>query len=312
MELRGPEKHVADHGHTLFEEARLLAVISGMTLRKPNFFTTAEWHTIPWETSPRTIRDELCDIMIALPEMLLKQDQLSQKLAHLDSNQDRFASLTEAQEHISRCNLIAQSLREWEQRTLSTCIDQVSAREIYAGPVSLLEVCKNHGYSFFNMVMQFWVTSLVLYTSTWIAYQNTAFAAKIQDPTSFPTLMKLPEIPAWMNPRPIAANLTKCMPHYFAEEAGYWGAQSSTFALGAALHYYAATGGLESTEMRELCSVMKDKKLGMVAGGFLRSMANSMDSIQGDTSNREEHRSMASSWFGTDIFERESTSTMVT
>ena len=46
VELRGPAKHVSGHGHALFENARITAVIHALTLRRPNSFSSASWHTV--------------------------------------------------------------------------------------------------------------------------------------------------------------------------------------------------------------------------------------------------------------------------
>lgn len=295
IELRGPSKHVSHHGHALFEESRLSAIIAGITLRKPNFLSGRAWHTIPWETAPRNLRDELCDIMIALPDVLFKQDALSRKLNCLETKSDLFSVLTEGQEHINRCILIATSLREWEERALSTCLDKSSLQTSnFAGPLTLLEVCKDHGYGFFHVVMGYYAACIILYGSTWIAKSNIT-AAAIQ-PHPLPALMKLPEIPAWMTPRVAASNITKCAAHYLIpEQAGFWGPLSATFPMGTALHFYAATGGQDSAEMQQLRRLFAQGTPGHFAGEFLRSMANMGNTTKGDPANLQQHTSMARS-----------------
>lgn len=304
VELRGPAKHVADHGHSLFEDARSLAVIAGMTLRKPNFFTNLAWHTIPWETSPRNLHDTLCDVMIALPDLLQSQDRLLQTLVHSGSNRDRFTIITEGQNHINRCIRIGESLREWEQSALLACLEESSiGTQNYAGPVTLLEVCKNHGYGFFHMSMQYWVACVVLHSTAWVTYRSVILAARPDQPPSLPAWMRLPDIPEWMNPRLAASNIVTCAPHYFVDDAGFWGAQSATFPLGAAMHYYAATGDQDSEQTAQLHRLLKQTRLGSVTSEFLRSIANTGDSVKGDPAKREEHRRMATSWYGMDAIE---------
>ena len=278
--------------------------ISAITRRKPNFFTSLAWHTIPWETSPRTLCDELCDIMIALPDLLQRQDRLSRRLASLQSNSDRFAALTEGQNHINRCTLIGGSLREWEQKALTACIT-ISAPSIqnYTGPLTLLDVCKDHGYGFFHACMQYWTTCLVLFTTAWVTYRSVILA-RTEQPLSLPAWMRMPEVPDWMNPRPIASNIVTCSPHYFSDGAGFWGAQSASFPMGAALHYYAATtGGLDAEETAQLRRLLRNARLGKITSDFLRSVANTADSVKGDPQNRQEHKEMATSWYGIDKLE---------
>ena len=300
MELRGPQKHVSHHGHLLFEDARTSAVISGIALRKPNFFASSDWHTIPWESSPRNLRDELFDVMIALPDLLQKQDVLFEKLGNLDTNQDRFVILTEGQTYINRCIHIATSLQKWEEKAFATCMETLEAPPaVFAGPLTLVEVCKEHGYAFYSVVMYFWTACLVLYSTTWVAYRNITLATRNQTPSSMPTLMSLPEIPKWMSPQPIASSIVKCVGHYFEEDAGFWGAQSASVPMGAALHFLAATGRVESEEAQQLRNLFAQRRLGKATSDFLRSIANT-HVAKGDPDNRREHHLMASAWFGTD------------
>ena len=298
VELRGPAKHVSHHGHSLFEDSRFLAVIAAMTKRKPNFFTDIAWHTIPWESSPRNLHDRLCDVMIALPDLLQNQDKLSQRLAVSETNRDRFAILTDGQNHLNRCIRIGESFREWEQRALLACSDEPSTSQNYGGPLTLLEVCKEHGYGFFNVCMQYWVGCMVLYASSWVTFRSVMLAARPDQPPSLPEWIKLPDIPEWMNPRLVALNIVACAPHYFADNAGFWGAQAACFPMGAALHYYAATGGQDSEEIEQLRKLFRQQRLGGVTREFLRSIANTSDAAKGDPAKREEHTPMATSWYG--------------
>lgn len=171
VELRGPSKHVSYHGHTLFEDARLSGVIAAISLRKPNFFSTLAWHTIPWETSPRNLRDELVDIMVALPDIFQTQDRMAAQILSLESNRDRFAILTAGQSFLNRCIAVGEALRQWELKALTGCIEK-STPQNYPGPITILEVCKDHGFGFFHTTMQYWTTCLLLYTTTWVSTQT--------------------------------------------------------------------------------------------------------------------------------------------
>ena len=69
--------------------------------------------------------------------------------------------------------------------------------------------------------------------------------------------------------------------------------------MGAALHFYAATGKVDSEEMRQIRYIFDTAKLGKVTGDFLRSIANTADSEKGDPKDRRQHTTMAQSWYGT-------------
>lgn len=76
------------------------------------------------------------------------------------------------------------------------------------------------------------------------------------------------------------------------------------FPMGAALHYYAATGGMESPEMDLMRMILNDRGRAGVTNMFLRSIANIGDRVKGDPRQRDQHVRMASSWFGIDKQER--------
>ena len=131
--------------------------------------------------------------------------------------------------------------------------------------------------------MQYWVAALVLQSTTWITYRNVLQFAGSDQPLSIPGWMRLPDIPEWMNPRTPASNIVAGAPHYYEESAGYWGAASGSFPVGAALHFYASTSP-DSDEMRQLLQLFQSG-LGSVSGGFLRSMANTASTVKGKKSH---------------------------
>lgn len=326
VELRGPEKHVTLHGHVLFEEARTGAIISGVTRRKSNFFTSPAWHTIPWTAHPRDLRDELHDIMIALPDLESKQDILHSRLRNLQTNSDLFSILTETQTHLNRCISIATSLREWERRALAACLRRSNPHITeFIGPLSLVEICKDHGYGFFHTVMMYFTACTIVYGSARIIKRNVTSAVEAAQQSmalvssqhesspsdtnintnTLPTLMQLPDIPLWMNPRSTASSVAKCASHYFEPDAGFWGSFSGSFPIGVAFMFYGATGGQDSQEMALLRKFFKRNKFGGTTTDFLLSMANTAETMKrGDPRDRGQNRAMMSSWYGTDVSSR--------
>lgn len=299
IELRGPAKHVSRHGHDLFEESRLSAMIAGIALRKPIFLADSAWCTIPWQISPRNLRDELCDILLSIPDILLDQDLLLHSLTGLGTNSHVFETHTKAQEHIYRCILVATQLQGWERRAIDMGQAKSSTRTAgLIGPLTLLEICKDHGYGFFHIVNQYWAACIILYGSTRLAKRHVMAATCTLQPQPLPAMMKLPEIPVWMNPQPAASNIAECASHYFAEEAGLFGVLQANFPIGTALHYFAAIGLEGSQEMEQLRHVFSRGSSGQIASGFLNSMAGMGPRTVGDTDVREEHSAKAKAWFG--------------
>lgn len=301
VQLRGPNRHVSDHGHALFEDCRTNAVLAGIIMRKPNFFTNLEWHNIPWEQTPRHLRDELFDVMITLPDLLEKNDQLLEIIEDATSMRDRYDALVRARDHISRCLQIADFLQQWEQRALAACLSE--AAEMYedeVGPIDLYTVCNNHGFGFFHMSVQYWSACILVWASTWIAYRKVRQALQPDHPPSLPAWVKPPQVPAWMNPTIPASHIVKTAAKYFTPDAGYWGSQMASWPLGITMHYYASIGMVDSQEMDHLRSLIHIPKVGQMAGQWLRSMANLNSRAKFDPGNRPVYEEIASAWFGTD------------
>lgn len=300
VQLRGPERHVSDHGHALFEECRMHAVLAGIITRKPNLFTNLEWHNVPWEQTPRHLRDELFDVMITLPDLLYRNDQLLAAIDEATSMSDRYNTLAQARDQISRCLHIAEHLRQWEQRALTLCLKE--APELYfdsVGPIDLFTASKNHGFGFFHMTIQYWSACILVWASTWIVYRKVHLTLQPDSPPSLPAWIKPPHPPAWMNPTLPAGNIVKSAAKYFSPSAGYWGAQMASW-LGLTMHYYASIGMVDSEEMDHLRGLIHIPKVGQMAGQWLRSMANLNAKEAFDPGDRRAYEGVASAWFGTD------------
>lgn len=299
--MRGPNRHVVDHGQVLFEDCRSSAVLAGIIMRRPNFFTELNWHNVPWKQTPRHLKHELFDTMITLPDLLQKNDDLLDLVGNATSMSQRYEALVRARDHISHCLQTAQYLRQWEQRALRICLDE--AWELYqdeVGPINLFTVCNNHGFGFFHLIMQYWTASILVWASTWIAYRKVRSALQPDEPPSLPAWVKPPNVPDWMNPTIPASQIVKCAAKYFSPEAGYWGAQQSTWSIGITMHYYASIGMVDSDEMNHLRALIHIPKIGKMAGQWLRSMANLNSGARFDPGNQPVYEEIASAWFGTD------------
>lgn len=270
-------------------------------MRKPNAFTNLDWHNVPWDQSPRHLRDELYDIVITLPDLLQRNDQLLEVIEDVSSVSDRYHALVKARDHMSHCLQIADALQQWEQRVLRACLDE--AWELYsdvAGPIHLFTVCNHHGFGFFHMVVESWTTNILVWASTWIAYRKVQSALQPDQQPSLPTWVKPPQIPEWMNPIVPASYIVKSAAKYFSPEAGYWGSQMSIWSLGVTMHYYASIGMVGSDEMQHLRALIHIPKYGQLAAQWLRSMANLNSSVKCDPGNQPQYEKVAAAWFGTD------------
>lgn len=300
VEVRGPERHVNDHGHALFEDLRLNAVIAAIIRRKPDFFTSDSWRSVPWQAVPRNLWDELVDSMLEIPRLLQSIDQVSETLVAPKADIE-----SRILEIVAECVVLGNGLRDWEGKALRLANEQQSLEQANAErPKTLREVCKNHGYGFFHVSMLYWTASLLVYSNAWLLYRRVT---KASDLLSISTADL--RLPAWMNPETAAANIANCAAHYYRPEAGYWGPQSASFCAGAALHYYALTKQQDTPEFAKITVLFRTNALGKATGDFLRSIAADAvpESAKGDCAIRPQHRQMAGSWYGMDRYEQKQT-----
>jgi hypothetical protein len=257
----------------------------------------------------RSLYDEFIDIMLSVPALLEGHDRLSANLITATQHQVLSEVFKEGHDLVSRCIRVGETLQNWEERAIRFSADTVDfVSRSRTEHRSLLEICKLHGYGFFHSCMQYWGTSIVVYATTW-AVQRSMFKAANPVSESLPppfAWLNLQTIPDWVNPGKMAANIACSAAHYFEDAAGYWGASSATYSIGAASHYYAATGNLDSAEMRQIYDLYKNAKLATVTRQFLRSVANTPSSAKGDCARQAEHIKMAGSWYrmGTVMAER--------
>lgn len=295
VQLRGPEMAASDYGHDLFTDARIAAAMTGVTQKKsPGFFTGSAWSTVPWMKHSKTLRDELFDLVVMLPDILQQQEALY--IAMSDATDDVAVNevITDGTHVLEQCTSLGKRLRIWEQKIISLARD--TRMEEDDKELTLFEVSKDHGFAFFHLVTIFWTACLLNYASTWLTYQRIYCVARDATNTRTDHLSTI-EIPCWMNPEPYASHISHQSSHFFSEQAGLWGSSAASLPIGAALHYYAATGGLKSPESSMLKSALGGSpKAGMVSG-FLRSMAASAAPDGGDPKNPVEHGKMATKWF---------------
>ncbi|KAK4556837.1 hypothetical protein LTR86_005817 [Recurvomyces mirabilis] len=282
MELRGPEKHVDEHGFVLFADARASAAIAGITRRTKAPFSDPRWQEVPWRgrETRRSPSDELADIMAAVSEALEQQDVVLDRLtAHPD--QDPAA---ECHAVLDLSERIMAMFRDWEARMLGTLTTQQQPLSVPLG-----EVCMNLGYSSFHLVMQYWATSLVMCSRHWVTLRRLP-----------PAVIASRERMHVPDPQAYADQIAKNAHHCFLPEAGLYGSQKASFPLGAALHYYAAANQQGSVGMQEIIRLFRESETASFTSGFLRSMAADPASvgIKADPEDEAKHAIMAAEWVG--------------
>ncbi|KAK0256051.1 hypothetical protein B0A54_00992 [Friedmanniomyces endolithicus] len=230
--------------------------------------------------------------MIALGGLLKLHDSLGTPLG----NCNILALERQSREITTYTVHLNHKLQAWKQIVLELCVG--SGDLAAAGPLATLAgVCMNHGYGFFQLVMQFWPLNLILHSTTWLMLRRIA-----QSDIPSTTLADFARTNATPDPQPYAAYIANHCFHYFRPEAGLYGAQYASWPMATAFHYYAATGQAGSPESQKMTQICREIPSAKFTAAFLRSIATDPmpPRLKGDTKKVQEHVEMAKHWWGVD------------
>lgn len=103
----GPEKFQTFPSHHFFVRVyRPNAILTALLNRTPTFLESAEWTSTPWEKHPKSILDQLFDIITLLPRNLWRADRVAEEAPTLARRQ-------RAQDLLINCLNIERQLNAW-------------------------------------------------------------------------------------------------------------------------------------------------------------------------------------------------------
>ncbi|KAH7629089.1 hypothetical protein B0T09DRAFT_150698 [Sordaria sp. MPI-SDFR-AT-0083] len=104
----GPEKFQTFPDHHFFVRVyRPNAVLTALFNRTPTFLESAEWTSTPWEKQPKSLLDQLFDIIALLPRILSRADRVvAEEVPSLPRRQ-------RAQDLLTNCLNIERQLNAW-------------------------------------------------------------------------------------------------------------------------------------------------------------------------------------------------------
>lgn len=172
IEFRGLQKHSSQHGHKMFVETRMSGVILAIMNRKTTFLSEPDWSRVPWETIPKTIRDELMDIMVLVPHVCEEFDQI--KLC-----QDTSQAVQRGQILIGKCWKLDYCLQKWHRKFVFQLSRHFIATEflpiiqaVNTAPDEFSpETFYRQGLEILYSVTLYWTACTVLYSTMWIMFQ---------------------------------------------------------------------------------------------------------------------------------------------
>ncbi|KAK3956833.1 hypothetical protein QBC32DRAFT_380931 [Pseudoneurospora amorphoporcata] len=104
----GPEKFQTFPDHHFFARVyRPNAILTALLNRTPTFLESAEWTSTPWEKHPKSLLDQLFDIIALLPRILSRADRvITEEVPSLPRRQ-------RAQDLLTNCLNIERQLNAW-------------------------------------------------------------------------------------------------------------------------------------------------------------------------------------------------------
>lgn len=271
VQLRGPERHISEHGLNLYDGVRMTGVIHGIASRRSNGFTGLSW-TLP---GPKSLRDKLFDSMNALPQMFQQLDEFSARCDQDSANRDQDGMIYHGKDLLEQCLAVCEFLYTWEMQALKFCYDksicsesslQAETMGTLQGSWNLADVCLSHGFGFFFLCAQYWSICVKAYSAVVVLQrQITALVENLE------LDIMLPEVASWIDPEPAAHHIANTASHFFHPEAGLWSAQSAIFPVGTALLYFARSGRHNSEMVDRMNAAFSDNKPGAIMRDFLQS-----------------------------------------
>ena len=270
IQLRGPERHTSENGYNLYDGVRMTAIINGITRRQPNTFTSLSWGL----RRPRTLRDELFDVMGPVPDLLHQIDHFSARSSASVESENRNWMIRQGRYLLQRSYGICACLRAWERRALSLCKQESSSRDASKPDVTidvprpdmqLTNVCTSHGFGFFFLCTQYWAMCVKIYcASLLLQRQMLTLIEESDSPISY--------LPDWVDPEPVAQHIADFASYFFRRNAGLWSAQSAIFPISTALFYFMRTGRKDSLVFTKMTDAFADNKSGAIMRDFLHTV----------------------------------------
>jgi len=285
LQLRGPNGYAESHGFMLFIDARTSMALAGITRRRSVFLSAPNWLQLPWHgrARPRSLRDELIDLMLAVATLL---EQLESYACALEDTP--FANQAPWETIVDQALAIAGLMSAWEKKALTRAACDSQQGESSGGK-GLNEQCGSHGFGFFYLVMQYWAVCLIHSARCWMLIR-----------TAGPVILQLNRLASELpSPQSYAVNIAEQANRYFLLNTGMLGPQSASFPMGVALHYLAATGQEQSAPMQTIRRLLHDNERARSTSTFLRSMAAdpAPPAVTGDAALPDQHAKMAANWF---------------
>jgi hypothetical protein len=151
LTARGPSAHAQGHGHAVFVDVRVPLCIEALRSRRASILNLPEWRTLPWSKYPKTPKDQLIDIFVAIPSIFEATDDLERMGEGEEKNLKR-------KQLLEYCWGQHRDLQAWYAKNAP--IDRLDAvHEKPAGSLSLEDL------ALLYLMILYWAVGILLYST---------------------------------------------------------------------------------------------------------------------------------------------------
>lgn len=225
---------------------------------------------MPWEDTPRDIKDELIDILAVVPELFYHLDAYA-------SCQNTSQAAQGRQFVLQKCWTLDSALQKWHLKLL-TMLDQPNptSSRISEGRNELNpHDFKTCGFGAAYLILLYWGICIMVYSTL------RTVVRQIGEPLGVP-------LPARTDPGLYAIKITQSVDYFFAQDAGLVGMQYVIFPLGVALQHLIATRATDTQAWRKATRVFDQEGVGSSLGKFLKNhltIVSLMSTLKQDSSD---------------------------
>lgn len=237
--------------------------VTAIVSRKPNFFATTAWRTLPFESKPKDVSDELHDIMASLP-VLLEEYDLIQACQNDGEAHRRHLRL------FQQCQATDHTLREWFANLSSKLSSPLPS--VIRTPAEQRSTLEHDCFSFevsdhmlAITLALYWSTCMLLHGLIEMTFNSLRSSGHADIPR---------RLPEHVDPHRSATSISRSVGYFIRPEMGIWGVQLVGFPLGVAFMYFLSSEDANADEERRRlgANIAAMSRMGLSLGTFLTSL----------------------------------------
>ncbi|CAK7219317.1 hypothetical protein SBRCBS47491_003806 [Sporothrix bragantina] len=270
LRARGPEAHMAGHGHQMFVDCRLALIVAAIRFRKRTILHSYEWMTIPWQNIPKTPKDTLIDIMSGIPGLLESVDYLEEEMS---VKKDEFT----ADDCASFRRRIVDTLWTFDQQLLEWYDQNMPKNRLH-----ILEKSSNDDDDVDDLVNDDYCAMSTEDLS--VVYLMTVYCTACLLVYSTMSTFGIRNLPERANVSIYINRIASYLRVFFHPSTGQYGLEMTSFPLGLCLQLLSSnfhTGG-DPVKQRAKFTKLLETERGKEILDFLRSMLNTNETTKED------------------------------